>query len=199
MATARQRHVLPWLTNRIQPVSNTGPVGRPTARMSSLPTSAEDVIGQPVRDQFGAFIDEHRSDLNACLDGLTEEQARRSLVPCRTTLLGLVKHATFVEKVWFDEAVTCRSSGEIGIAATPDESFILHEGDTIAAVGKRTARHASHPAARQHPWGSTTWSRRGNRCATDSLAARADPLFGALTWMLTAVQDCAHIRRSCGI
>ncbi len=36
----------------------------------------------------------------------TEEQARRALVPSRTTLLGLVKHATFVERVWFDEAVT---------------------------------------------------------------------------------------------
>lgn len=102
--------------------------------MPSLPTSAEDVTGQPVRDQFEVFIDEHRSDLNACLDGLTEEQARRSLVPSRTTLLGLVKHATFVEKVWFDEAVTCRSRGEIGLPATPGESFILHDDDTIAAA-----------------------------------------------------------------
>jgi Protein of unknown function (DUF664) len=58
--------------------------------------------------QFEVFLDEHRSELNRCLDGLTEEQARRSLVPSRTTLLGLVKHATVVEKVWFDEAVTCR-------------------------------------------------------------------------------------------
>ena len=33
------------------------------------------------------------SDLSHRLDGLTEEQARRSLVPSRTTLLGLVKHA----------------------------------------------------------------------------------------------------------
>ena len=102
--------------------------------MSSLPTSAEDVIGQPARDQFEVFIDEHRSDLNACLDGLTEEQARRSLVPSRTTLLGLVKHATFVERVWFDEGVTGRPRAEIGIPATPDESFILNDGDTIASV-----------------------------------------------------------------
>lgn len=103
--------------------------------MSSLPpTSAEDVIGQPVRAQFEAFLDEHRHELNSCLDGLTEEQARRSLVPSRTTLLGLVKHATFVEKVWFDEAVTCRSRAEIGIPATPDESFILTDNDTIATV-----------------------------------------------------------------
>jgi hypothetical protein len=52
------------------------------------------------REQLEVFIDEHRSDLNGCLDGLSEEQARRSLVPSLTTLLGLVKHATFVEKVW---------------------------------------------------------------------------------------------------
>ena len=103
--------------------------------MSFLPhTSADDVIGEPARVQFETFIDEHRSDLNHCLDGLTEEQARRSLVPSRTTLLGLVKHATFVEKVWFDEAVTRRSRAEIGIPATPDESFILHDADTIASI-----------------------------------------------------------------
>jgi hypothetical protein len=48
--------------------------------MSSLPTSAEDVIDQPARDQFEVFLDEHRGELNGCLDGLTEEQARRSLV-----------------------------------------------------------------------------------------------------------------------
>jgi hypothetical protein len=103
--------------------------------MSSLPaTFAEDVIDQPARVQFEVFLDEHRSALNACLDGLTEEQARRSLVPSQTTLLGLVKHATFVEKVWFDEAVTCRSRAEIGIPATPDESFILDDDDTVATV-----------------------------------------------------------------
>jgi hypothetical protein len=47
-------------------------------------------------------------------------------------LLGLVKHATFVEKVWFDEAVTSRPRAEIAIPATPDESFVLQDGDTIA-------------------------------------------------------------------
>ena len=110
--------------------------------MSSLPaTFAEDVIDQPANAQFEAFLDEHRGALNACLDGLTEEQARRSLVPSRTTLLGLVKHATFVEKVWFDEAITCRPRAEIGIPATPDESFILDDGDTIESV-QRAHREA---------------------------------------------------------
>jgi hypothetical protein len=96
--------------------------------------TAFDVFHEPLKIQLEAFIDDHRRALNACLDGLTEEQARRSLVPSRTTLLGLVKHATFVEKVWFDEAITCRSRAEIGIAVGPDESFILEEDDTIASI-----------------------------------------------------------------
>jgi hypothetical protein len=118
--------------------------------MSSFPpTFADDVIDQPAQAQFEAFLDEHRRELNSCLDGLTEEQARRSLVPSRTTLLGLVKHATFVEKVWFDEAVTCRSRAEIGIPATPDESFILDDDDTIAGVQQahREACESSRRAA----------------------------------------------------
>jgi len=117
--------------------------------MSSFPpASAEDVLDQPARAQFEAFLDEHRSEINGCLDGLTEEQARRSLVPSATTLLGLVKHATFVEKVWFDEAVTCRSRAEIGIPAGPAESFVLHDHDTIASVqhAHREACQASRRA-----------------------------------------------------
>jgi hypothetical protein len=98
------------------------------------PTFADQVVTQPAQAQFEAFLDEHRSALHGCLDGLTEEQARRSLVRSRTTLLGLVKHATFVERVWFDEAVTGRSRAEIGLPATPDESFVLDDHDTIATV-----------------------------------------------------------------
>lgn len=118
------------------------------SKMSSLPVaSTDDVVDQPARAQFEAFIDEHRAALNACLDGLTEEQVRRSLVPSRTTLLGLVKHATFVERVWFDEAITCRSRAEIGIPATPDESFILTDDDTIASI-QRAHREACDASRR---------------------------------------------------
>jgi hypothetical protein len=109
--------------------------------MPTPPPSAEDVIDQPLDRQLRVFLDEHRAMLAECLDGLTEEQARASLVTSRTTLLGLVKHATFVEQVWFDEAVTCRSRAEIGIPATPDESFELTGDDTVAGV-LRTYREA---------------------------------------------------------
>ena len=116
--------------------------------MSDPATFAEDVREQPIQAQFEAFLDEHRAALNASLDGLTDEQARRSLVPSRTTLLGLVKHAAFVEKVWFDEAITCRTRAEIGIPATPDESFVLDDADTIGTVQQehREACEASRRA-----------------------------------------------------
>jgi hypothetical protein len=106
-----------------------------------------ELFDRPLRDQFDAFLDEHRAALTGCLDGLTEEQARRSLVRSRTTLLGLVKHATFVERVWFDEAVTCRSRAEIGIPATPDESFVLTDEDTIVGV-QRAHREACQASRR---------------------------------------------------
>ena len=56
------------------------------------------------------------------------------LVPSRTTLLGLLKHVTYVEGVWFDQSVTGRSYAEIGIPSTPARSFTLTSSDTIASV-----------------------------------------------------------------
>lgn len=108
---------------------------------------AQGGFSAPLLTQLQGALDEHRHALRHSLDGLTEEQARRALVPSRTTLLGLVKHATFVEKVWFDEAVTGRSRSEIGIAATPDESFELTADDTITSV---QAAHLDACAASQH-------------------------------------------------
>lgn len=99
-----------------------------------------------LREQWDAVLDEHRDLLIASLDGLSEEEARRSLVPSRTTLLGLVRHARFVEQVWFEEAITGASRAELGLEANPDESFILADHDTIASVieayqrARRTSR-----------------------------------------------------------
>lgn len=95
---------------------------------------ASPTADDPLRARLDTLIDEHRSALTSCLDGLTEEQARRRLVPSRTTLLGLVKHATFVERVWFVEAVTGTSRADLGLPATPDGSFVLDDTDTIASI-----------------------------------------------------------------
>lgn len=91
----------------------------------------------PLREQLELFLDDHRQALHDCLDGITEEDARVRLVPSKTTLLGLVKHAIFVEQVWFDEAITGRTRAEIGCAGSPDESFELEPEDSIRSVQDR--------------------------------------------------------------
>ncbi|WP_281964788.1 DinB family protein [Serinicoccus marinus] len=90
--------------------------------------------------QVRAFIDQHRQMLRTSLDGLTEQEARAALVPSLTTLLGLVKHAAFVERVWFGEAVTGSPRSALGIPETVEESFELTSEDTIASV---LAEHAA--------------------------------------------------------
>ena len=86
------------------------------------------------REQVLGVVQDNRDEIAALLDGLTEEQARRRVVASQTTLLGLVKHATFVETVWFHEAVTGASRAALGIPDGPHESFLLDDADTIASV-----------------------------------------------------------------
>ena len=111
-----------------------------------MPVSAEPGWTTDLRGRVDELLDEYREALQASLDDLSEDEARLRLVPSKTTLLGLLKHVTYVEGVWFDQAVTGRSYADIGIADTPDRSFTLAEDDTIATV--RAAHRARCAASR---------------------------------------------------
>jgi GNAT superfamily N-acetyltransferase len=106
-----------------------------------------DVTAEPLQAQLEAFLDEHRAALRGCLDGLTDEQARRHLVPSETTLLGLVKHAAYAEQVWFGEAMTGRSRQEMGLPPNAADAFILTPEDSIESV--RRAHDQACAASRQ--------------------------------------------------
>lgn len=93
-----------------------------------------DVLLDDERRQFDAFVKDGRSAVEATLDGLTEEQVRRRLVPSATTLLGLLKHVTWMQRVWFEECVGGTSRRELGLVQSPDESFRLSDDDTVASV-----------------------------------------------------------------
>ena len=55
-----------------------------------------------LREQLDGFLDFLRSAVVLKATGLTDEQARRSLVPSElTTVAGLVSHLTYVEQYWF--------------------------------------------------------------------------------------------------
>ncbi len=99
---------------------------------------SSDVPLENERTQLDAFIEDCRSAIEATLDSLTEEQASRRLVPSATTLLGLLKHVTWMQRVWFEECVGGTSRRELGLVQSPDDSFRLSEDDTVASV---TAAH----------------------------------------------------------
>lgn len=111
--------------------------------------SAFEVLLEPERVQLEAFIEDYRAAIERTLDGLTEEQARRRLVPSATTLLGLLKHVTWMQRVWFEQCVGGTDRTAFG-AQSVDESFELGAEDTIAtllAVHQKTCATARTIAA----------------------------------------------------
>jgi uncharacterized damage-inducible protein DinB len=105
-----------------------------------------DVLLNDERTQLEAFVEEYRSTIENTLDGLTDEEARRRLVPSATTLLGLLKHVTWMQRVWFEECIGGRPRLELGLVNTPDESFELADDDTVASV--KTAHRQACATAR---------------------------------------------------
>ena len=105
-----------------------------------------DLLTADERTQLDAFVEDYRTTFEGLFDGLTEEQVRRRLVPSATTLLGLLKHVTWMQRVWFESCVGNVSRTRLGLVGSPDESFALGPDDTIAST--LTAFRASCAAAR---------------------------------------------------
>ncbi|NGN94429.1 DinB family protein [Nocardioides sp. KC13] len=105
-------------------------------------------IGQAdERALLEGMVDIQREQVSGILADLDDEEARRKLVPSLTTPLGLVKHATFVEKVWFHARVAGVSRKEIGLPDTIDESFVLDDEDTVESI--RSAYEAACAHSRE--------------------------------------------------
>jgi uncharacterized damage-inducible protein DinB len=75
------------------------------------------------------MLDWLRRSLAEKLEGVSDDDARRRLVPSLTTLLGLVKHAAVVEAGWFQY---CFRGDEDPYG--DDEGFDLEPSDTVASV-----------------------------------------------------------------
>jgi hypothetical protein len=86
------------------------------------------------RSVLEGMVDRQRAEIAALLDGLTEDDVRLRLVPSLTTLLGLVKHSTFVEQVWFHSRVAGVPRADLGLPDEVDETFVLDDTHTIASI-----------------------------------------------------------------
>ncbi|MGW5559853.1 DinB family protein [Micromonospora sp. NPDC003944] len=82
-----------------------------------------------------SFLDFHRGVLLRKLRGLSDADARRRLVPSATTLVGLVKHLTMVERNWFP-TLLAPEPGDVYLTSEEDAlaSFALGEQETIVGL-----------------------------------------------------------------
>ena len=107
-----------------------------------------------------SMLDVQRAEVGRLLSEVDKSQARARLVPSLTTVLGLVKHATFVEKVWFHSRVAGVTRADLGLPDIVDESFTLRSEDTVDTVGAaflaacEQSRHVAHEhdLDEQFPW-----------------------------------------------
>ncbi|HEY7147169.1 MAG TPA: DUF664 domain-containing protein [Streptosporangiaceae bacterium] len=107
----------------------------------TIPASPH-TAGQPgttgsERQVLEAFLDFHRQVLVSKVDGMSENEARHRRVPSKTTLAGLIKHMTGVERGWFQEVLGGRSPEDIGAnVGGGDESWDLAENETASSLIK---------------------------------------------------------------
>ena len=84
------------------------------------------LVGASERATLRALMDFQRESIVRKLDGLTEDEARRQLVPSGTSLLWLVTHLTMAELLWICQ----RFAGEQVSLPGPE----LRDEDTIESV-----------------------------------------------------------------
>src|SRR5215475_4734389 len=93
------------------------------------------------RQVLEAFLDFHRHVLVGKVDGISENEARRRLVPSKTTLAGLIKHMIGVERGWFQEVLAGRKPADIGPnVGGGEESWDLAETETVSSLVQEYAR-----------------------------------------------------------
>jgi Protein of unknown function (DUF664) len=66
------------------------------------------------RDVLETFLDLYREIIRRKMAGVSEADLRRRLVPSQTTLAGIIKHLTGVEREWFQLGLAQRSVDEAG-------------------------------------------------------------------------------------
>ncbi|MGI9091853.1 MAG: DUF664 domain-containing protein [Mycobacteriales bacterium] len=100
---------------------------------SPSPTLDERASTSDERPTLEAFLDLYRGIVASKVAGLSDDDARRHLVPSPTTIGGIVKHLRWVEFGWFSQTLGQRS-GENLRAHARDWEFSVQPDETLAGL-----------------------------------------------------------------
>lgn len=88
----------------------------------------------PERDTLASMLDYHRATLLWKVQGLSDEDLRRILVPSGWSLLGLVKHVAGVERWWFRRCFTGEDVEMLWRKGDEDADWRIEPTDTTQAI-----------------------------------------------------------------
>jgi uncharacterized damage-inducible protein DinB len=97
-------------------------------------TRPEPPLAAPPVEMLSSFLDFHRATLLWKIDGLSDEQLRRSMVPSGTCLLGIVKHSAYVERWWFRHVFAGETVEFPWTEADRDADWRIEPTDTTAGI-----------------------------------------------------------------
>jgi uncharacterized damage-inducible protein DinB len=87
------------------------------------------------RAVLSGFLDFQRATVIRKVQGLSDEQARRSLLPSAlTTAAGIIKHLRYVERWWFTQVLAGRAVKEIWSAEDPDAEWRVGPEETASQL-----------------------------------------------------------------
>ncbi len=88
------------------------------------------------RASLVAFLNQNRAIMLWKLKGLSEEDARRPLVPSGTSMLGLVKHLAWVERWWFVDFIGGDKPEYPWSDDDPDADWRIEPDETIESISE---------------------------------------------------------------
>jgi len=86
------------------------------------------------RSSLRAFLDEQRDAVVRKIEGITEEEARRSLVASGTSLAGIVKHLAYVERFWFQRMFSGHDVEFPWSEDDPDADWRVESWETVSGL-----------------------------------------------------------------
>jgi hypothetical protein len=85
------------------------------------------------RDVLETFLDLYREIIRRKMAGVSEADLRRRLVPSQTTLAGIIKHLTGVEREWFQLGLAQRSADEAG-GISESDGWLVGSAETADSL-----------------------------------------------------------------
>lgn len=87
------------------------------------------------RDTLEAVLDDLRDLIRLSASGLTDDEARRRLLPSQTTILGIVQHTAAIERFFFQRTLEGLQPNVItGLSDATDPSWEVDSTATIESV-----------------------------------------------------------------